>query len=701
MSFLKMIREKLSDRETDDEESDRLIYRISRWMRRFVGKLKTDEKLQKKFKVILSAIFTIYASSALSQIIMVAQGELAQVLLNPLYICYIFFTCLPKLYHLLFICCSIAGSAYFWITMKKIFYKNYVYDKERNIKVAKDGTYGNAHWMTEEEKEKAMIRSKDPRDIKLDILGYDNDGYLYARKKIRYTNGNEIIIGPPGSGKSTCKLNNDILQSIVRGESYVAVDSKGTVYRDTMYAAKKAGYVIKMFNLKPTEIKNSDAVDLFKIFNNYKMAKGIANSLATTIMMNINDERAKKDIWYTGALNLLKAAKLITKYDENIPEEERTFGTMYMTLVECSNWVELQARWGYVLDNPEHPAYEAWKTFSGYRDVIKESILGGLLTNLSFMADPMVREIVSRDEIDLTLPGRKKCAYYLIIDDQDKSNNVLASLFMECLSLQLKNFADSQDIPGQVEVALPVSVNLLIDEFKAVGKFPSFPEKLATYRSRGITIKFIIQDLSQIMEMYPGEQFRELIACCTTMVVLMVGEQATAEYIEKRLGTQTAIVENARDRRSKLRPVDFHIDYQSTEGMGSRALMTAAEIMGEGDYGLKPTEMLVIINGQAPLKLNKWFWLEHPLATALHLDDESRKFRSKDHMPKWRKEYDRMQEKKRETIDVEVSNNQMTMVQVNTKQMAAYGKASKKPASGMKQVSLKKNGGVYARQNSL
>ena len=695
MEFLKIIREKLQG--NNDEDSGRIMFKVTRWMRKFVRKLKTEEKLRTKFKVVLSAIFTIYAPSIMSQLIMRANGEIEQVLLNPIYISYIFLVSLPKLYHLFFILASIGGSAYFWITMKKIFYKNYVYDKERNIKVAKDGTYGNAHWMTEQEMEKAVIRSKNAGDIKLDILGIDNDGFLYARKKIQYTNSNEVIIGPPGSGKSTCKLNNDILQSIVRGESYITVDSKGTVYRDTVYAAKKAGYHVRVFNLKPKEIKNSDAVDFFKIIDDDEMAKGTANSLATTITMNINDEKAKKDVWYTGALNLLKSAILITKYDENIPPEERTFGTMYMTLVECSSWVELQARWAYVLDNPEHPAYESWKTFVGCRDVIKESVMGGLLVNLNFMANPMVREIVSNDEIDLTLPGREKCAYYIIIDDQDKSNNVLAALFMECLSLQLKNFADSQDIPGQVEVSLPVHVNLLIDEFKAVGKFPSFAEKLATYRSRGITIKFIIQDFSQLEEMYPGAQWRELIACCTTMVVLMVGEQTTAEYIEKRMGTQTAIVENARDKRSKLKPIDFHIDFQSTEGMGSRALMTAAEIMGEGEYGLKPTEMLIIMNGQAPLKLNKWLWFNHPLALALHMQDDSRKFRSKDHMPEWRKTYDERQRRKKETIDISVSTNNMARVVMDN----IPGMQSQKSAAGMKQVKLKNNGGNYAKQQGL
>lgn len=633
----------------------------------FLLSIKNSRKRQIVCWGILISIISIYIPTLILETSLVAKEEITQVFYNPFYVIYIWIIYLKETILLSVIC--FGSFSYLIFYLYRLFKKEYVYDKERRVKVAKEGGYGNAHFMTEEEKAVCMEKSKNPEEMRRDIIGMDHDGYLYARLSIRFSNDNVIVNGPPGCGKSTCILNNDILQYIKRGESFIIIDTKGAIYRDTSYAAKKAGYNVKIFNIKPDETEYSDGVDFFKIIQDVNKAKGIANSLANTIMMNINDENVKKDIWFNGAFNLLKAAILITKFDEMIPEEKRTLGTMYMTLVENSNFLDLQEKWRYVLDNRRHPAYEAWKTFYGQRDVIKESVLGGLLTNLNILSDDITRELVSNDEIDFTSPGFEKCAYYIVIDDQDKSNNVLACLFLECCSMQLKNAADHQK--GSFEAKLPVPVNFEIDEMYSVGKLPNMSQKLSTYRSRGMLFKLFIQDLSQLKDMYPREQWKIIVTDCTTMIILKVGEQETAEYIEKEMGTQTIIVDNVRDARTAGEPFHLKFKYQSTEGKGTRPLMFASEIRGEGKTGLKDTELLLLIKGQAPLKLKKWMWTEHPLCKALHLDNEKRKMYCTDHIPEWRKAYEKREEEEQNRaiyIDrqvLEIPSGHMIAVDLN------------------------------------
>ena len=307
-----------------------------------------------------------------------------------------------------------------------------------------------------------------------------------------------------------------------------------------------------------------------------------------------------------------------------------------------------------------------------------------MITDLNILADNNARAITSHDEIDFRLPGFQKCIYYLIIDDQDKSNNVLAALFMECLSMELKKAADSQK-SFEVEKKLPVLVSFLIDEFKNVGKFQGMGEKLSTYRSRGMLIKIIIQDISQLQQMYPRDQWRELIADCTTMIVLKVGETGgTAQYVSDEMGTMTVMVENDRDSRNKWRLIHVMRDYQKTLGKGERELMKPDEVKK-----LDKLKLILLIDGESPVILQKFFWTNHPMVGILHLQSQSKKRLAEDHVPEWYKkqqEYKQAEIQKQEEIrrrTIEVGANQMTSVNISSK-----GTSVKPSFSSVKKVAL-------------
>ena len=76
------------------------------------------------------------------------------------------------------------------------------------------------------------------------------------------------------------------------------------------------------------------------------------------------------------------------------------------------------------------------------------------------MQNEKVQKITSYREIDLTLPGREKCAYFCITSDQDSTYDVLATLFVSFLCIKLIRFADRQE-----NRQLPVTVHFILDEF--------------------------------------------------------------------------------------------------------------------------------------------------------------------------------------------------------------------------------------------
>ncbi len=598
---------------------------------------------KKKFLIVFFVLLfiTIYLCGLFSETSMRGRGLIDEIYYDPVSVCYAYFVNLKVTFLLSFFLILIEGYAVMYLS--RLFGKNSIRNEEDRVNEVDDGSYGNAHWMTDEEKAEAMIMSKNVKELSLDILGEDDEGYKYCRKEVQFTNGNVGIIGPPGSGKSICIVYNDIYQAIKRGESFCAVDSKGSVYKNTAYVAERAGYDVKIFNIKPDEVMHSDACDFLGAIDtkDTEKAKSAANTLTTVIMNNIGEGGERKDIWYTSSFNLLKAMMLIVKFDDSLPESKKTLATVYDTLVDNSDIKSLERTFEYISYNRKHPAYVSWRTYLGEPEAVRTSALGGLLTNLNFLDNEYIKAIVSNPEIDFEAPGKRKCAYYLVISDIDKSNNVLAPLFVESLFIKLTAFADKQ--PNE---ELPVKVNIEIDEFKNVGKLPMYTEKLSTVRSRGINMKWIIQDKSQIMQMYPDEEWRTIIADCSTILVLKVGENDTADYIEAMLGTRTISIKNTASMDSVGNALHLHPDYRLTEGKGNRPLMYAHEIKGQGKYGLKKTELLVLIDGEAPLKLKKFMYWEHPFYKVLKMDLPEHRYRTVDHVPQWYAAFD--EDKKRE-----------------------------------------------------
>lgn len=532
------------------------------------------------------------------------------------------------------------AGALWGLKFYRLFHKDYYVDEHTGVKIAKDDdTYGSSHWMTPSEKAKYLVMDKDPDKVFLPILGVDKKSNICARKPIRFTNDNRIIFGPPGSGKSISIINNDVFQAIKMGESIIVVDTKGAVFKDTSYVAEMAGYDVKIFNTKVDEVQYSDACDILAnvVYDNTLVgrnkAKLAAASIANTIMENSLDANTKKDVWFRGAKNLLRAMILVVKWDKTIKEEDKKFKKVYQILIDQKNYQNLEATYSDVITQ-DHPAREAWNTYMGMAPVVKESCYGGLMDALSFMESDIVKEILSNEEISFVNPGIKKCAYFIVISDNDRTNNVLAALFIEQLFRALTAYADSMEETG--EMRLPVTVNFEIDEAKQVGKIPMFVEKLSSVRARGINITSVYQDLSQIQQLYPDEEWRTVISDCTTMIILKIGnDPAFAQYVSDRLGDVTYFVTNMAYQEDVADVLQLHPEYRKTQGKGARPLMTPSELQGEGEKGLGDDELLVIINGAGALRLDKYMYWLHPYYKYLHLDDPRTKRFTKHHKPTW------------------------------------------------------------------
>lgn len=516
----------------------------------------------------------------------------------------------------------------------KVNEKDYVLDEEENYKRAKETVYGDAHWQTEEEKKECCIMSKELDDIPNAILGLDKYGRIYClRNDLVGKNRNILAMGAAGSGKSAALVLNDLMQAIKRGDSVICTDSKGDVYRDTAHIFRKHGYVVRVLNLKPEELRNSDGWEPMKYIT--RKNKIQAEVLAKAIIENTED--GPMDYWAKNEMNCLKAVFLLVALSENykhsmsevidIIKSPQTFDQKFVGLPS------------------NHPAKAAYDIYAAAKDDVKRQILNGLGIRLSLLMDEDVYEIVSHDEIDLTLPMKRKCIYYIIISDTDTSMRFLSSMFFTQLFMAQISFSDSLT---KEQKRKQKWVLYELDEMKNVGVIPFYDVKIAVFRSRKIYATMILQGISQLEDMFPNNRHQAILANTTTKILLAAGDLPTAEFFEELCGTVTTKQENGRFSRSRSQILDMHDMETQTAGLGQRPLLPKAKAMQ-----LPADWIIICINGFYPLRLKKFICEKrYPMFI-----NETKEMPPNRHKPKWRKEKEEAKLIQKQRME-ELMNNQ-------------------------------------------
>lgn len=337
-------------------------------------------------------------------------------------------------------------------------------------------------------------------------------------------------------------------------------------------------------------------------------------------------------------MDLLKALCLYV-YEE-YPEGKKTFPEAYKLLLNKS--VEMLDAIFERLPTT-HPARGPYQLFSKAEKVKGNAVLG-LGTRLQIMQNKLVQQITSNKDIDLTLPGKQKCAYFCITSDQDSTYDVLATLFTSFLCIKLVRLADRMD-----DRRLPVPMSFILDEFPNIGVIPDFKKKLATARSRGIGMSIIFQNIPQMMNRYPDGQWEEILGGCDMSIFLGCNDMTTATYYSSRSGEITVSVVSVRKSYNTIRMTDYVPEYSETSSVGKRMLLLPDEVLR---FPLE--QMLLIIRGQKILRLAKMDYTEHPDAKFLELEKTDK------HIPEW---YRKMEEEKRQQHISEEKDKEQSQIQ--------------------------------------
>lgn len=444
--------------------------------------------------------------------------------------------------------------------------------------------WGSAEAVNKRYKQKPQTNNK----ILTQKVSIGLDGKKHRR------NLNVLVCGGSGAGKTRFYCKPNIMQA---NTSFVVLDPKGEILRDTGKLLESKGYDVKALDL--INMEKSHCYNPFV----YLKDDNDVQKLVTNLFKSTTPKGAQSNdpFWDTAASMLLLALIFYLKYEA--PEEEQNF-PMVMEMLRAGDISEDDDSVFSPLDNlfydleaivPDHIAVKYYKDYhSGSAKTLK-SIQITLAARLEKFNLASLASLTSTDELDLPSMGEKKVALFALIPDNDSSFNFLVSILYTQLFQQLFYLADHK-----YSGSLPVHCHFVMDEFANVSLPDDFDKILSVMRSRGVSVSIILQNLAQLKALFE-KQWESIVGNCDEFLYLGGNEQSTHKYVSELLGKET--IDTNTYGKSTGRSGNYSTNYQ----ISGRELLTPDEVrMLDNRYAL------LFIRGERPIMDLKYDILRHP-----------------------------------------------------------------------------------------
>jgi len=407
-------------------------------------------------------------------------------------------------------------------------------------------------------------------------------------------NLNTLVCGGSGAGKTRFYCKPNLMQC---NTSFVILDPKGEILRDTGGLLESEGYEVRVLDL--ISMHKSHCYNPFV----YLQSDNDVQKLVTNLFKSTTPKGSQSNdpFWDTAASMLLLALVFYLHYEA--PPEEQNFA-MVMEMLRAGAIEDednpipsaLDNLFSdLMIDNPDHIALKYYNSYhSGSAKTLK-SIQITLAARLEKFNLESLASLTSTDELDLKSMGEKKVALFALIPDNDSSFNFLVSILYTQIFQQLFYAADH--IHGG---CLPMPVHFLMDEFANVSLPDDFDKILSVMRSRGVSVSIILQNLAQLKALF-DKQWESIIGNCDEFLYLGGNEQSTHKYVSELLGKET--IDTNTFGKSTGRSGNYSTNYQ----ISGRELLTPDEVrMLDNQYAI------LFIRGERPIIDFKYDILKHP-----------------------------------------------------------------------------------------
>lgn len=418
-----------------------------------------------------------------------------------------------------------------------------------------------------------------------------------------HLNNNAIVIAGSGKGKSLNIISPNILEC---SGSYIITDPKKELLRTYGNYLKEKGYAVKVLDLI-----DFDLSDHYNPFVHIRSTDDIPE-LVELIWKAKSDPKATKGdpIWEDSAKSLVEGLFYYLFLENETHKMPITFRSAMRMLTDLSlgkKHIEAMQKKMLALlaKNKDHPAAIKYlAAMSGAEDTVKSVLFSATGRMASFYDEKLLR-IFDDDDMDFRALGMgyeddktKPTVLFFCIPDGDTRWNFVVSLAYMQAFKELYYAADHECKNNRGQ--LPIPVTNFLDEFANIPLPDSFPDLLSTMRGRNISAVIVLQDPSQLEQMYE-KKHRSMRGNCDVTIYLGGSEYETHEWVSKRLGPGTI------DKRSTGRSFGHSGSESRTDDTMGRELMKPDEV-GKLLYN----ELIILVAGYDPIKDTKYPTLSSP-----------------------------------------------------------------------------------------
>lgn len=450
--------------------------------------------------------------------------------------------------------------------------------------------HGSAHWGSV----KALCKKYRDKDKRKNIILTQHlQMSMNSRKHLR--NLLQVVVGGSGAGKSRNVVKPNVM---LANASYIVTDPKGELLRACGSLLLQEGYTLRVFDL--IDPANSNCFNPFR----YIRKDSDVFRLIDNFIKNTTPKNAQQNdpFWEKSEIALDAAIMLYLLHEA--PEQEQTM-EMVLTMIEYGGAKEENDDYKSPLDllfealeeeKPDHIAVRQYHIFKQAAGKTAKSILVSAAVRLTAFTLPEIQNITNTDDMELGRLGERRQAIFCIIpDSNDASLNFLVGMLYTCAFQELYYQADKVHGGG-----LPIPVRLMFDEFANVALPDGYARLQATMRSRNIMATIILQNISQLKELFK-DSWEGIIGNADAFIYLGGNEQSTHKYVSELLGKET--IDTQSTSQSKGRNGSFSKNFQQA----GRELLTPDEVrMLDNQYAI------VLLRGEAPVIDQKYNLLKHP-----------------------------------------------------------------------------------------